>query len=122
MFINKQIADLIYYIHYLLVLYILTGWYLTPFNYLKYYIILIIFIFLDWNDLDGQCILTRLEHYYRTGVWKQKSSIEEGGVEFFRPLLDSLFTYKFTRLEADRLNNFVFMLCLLFAFIRINKN
>ena len=119
MFINTIIADIIYYIHYTLVLYVLTGWFITPLKYLKYYILLIIFIFLDWNDSDGQCILTRLENYFRYGVWKQKSPIE-GGPEFFRPLLDTIFGYKISRIQADRLNNFIFMLCLLAAFIKLN--
>jgi hypothetical protein len=60
--INECIADLIHNIHILLIIYIFIGHYITPINYIKYYLLLIIFIFLDWNDYDGQCILTKLEH------------------------------------------------------------
>jgi hypothetical protein len=118
---NIAIANLIHDIHILLVIYILFGFYFTPIQYLKYYLYLIIIIFLDWNDFDGQCILTRLEHYFRTGIWKQKDAIYEGAPEFFRPFISKLLNINMTRRNADKLNNFVFMLCFLFGFIRFTN-
>ena len=111
-------ANIIRLIHYLLMIFIFVGHILLPVQYIKYYLLLIVFIFLDWNDLDGQCILTRLEYYFNTGNWKQKSPIE-GGPEFFRPLVNKMFNLKLNRVEADRLNNFIFILCWLSAFLRI---
>lgn len=119
--INKCFADIVHYIHLLLVIYILTGFYFTPNKYLKYYLYLIIFIFLDWNDFDGQCILTKLEHYFRTGETCQKQPTE-GGPEFFRPIVNKLFDVNLNRIEGDRLNNFVFMLCFLFGYVRLIEN
>ena len=100
----------------------LIGHQITPLKYLKYYLYLLIFIFLDWNDFDGQCILTRLEHGLRTGNWNQKPAIEKDSPEFFRPLINNLFNLKLSRAEADRLNNFTFMLSFLFGFVRLIEN
>jgi hypothetical protein len=120
--INTNIADFISFFHIILVFYVFVGFYFTPIQYLKYYLYLIIFIFLDWNDFDGQCILTRLEHYFRSGQWKQKPSIEDGAPEFFRPMMKKIFNLDLTRHGADKLNNFLFMSCFLFGFIRLVHN
>lgn len=116
--INLFIADLIKYIHIFMIIYILIGHYITPTEYIKYYLLLIIFIFLDWNDCDGQCIFTKLENYFRTGNWIQKAPLE-GGPEFFRPLVNKLFNLNLNNIQADRLNNFIFMICFLLGFYRI---
>jgi len=105
----ELIADIIRIIHYLVVFFVLTAHSILPTEYIKYYLIFVILIFLDWNDLDGQCILTRFEFYFRTGKWNQGSPIE-GGPEFFRPLVNKMFNLKLNRVEADRLNNFIFIL------------
>jgi len=120
--INHFFADVIKYIHIILFCYILVGHQITPIVYLKYYLYLIIFIFLDWNDFDGQCILTRLEHGLRTGNWNQKPAIEPDSPQFFRPLVNNLFNLKLSSAEADRLNNFIFMMCLLFGLVRLIEN
>lgn len=117
--INYYIADIIKYIHLLMIAYVFVGHYITPIKYLKYYLLLIIFIFLDWNDMDGQCILTKLEYYFRTGLWNQKPSTEEGAPEFFRPMIQNIFNINLTRQESNRLNNFIFIMCFLFGFYRI---
>ena len=117
--INHSIANLINFIHKLLVIYVLVGHYLTPDPYLKYYLFLIIFIFLDWNDFDGQCFLTNLEHYFRTGSFSKVPPTSEDAPEFFRPIVNKLFNLNLTRNEGDRLNNFVFMMCFLLGFIRL---
>ena len=109
--INDKIANIILYVHYLLILFVLVGHSLLPKKFLKYYIILIIMIFIDWNDFDGQCILTRLESYFRTGIWKQKPALEENAPEVFRPFINKLFNVNLNRLEASKLNNLLFIIC-----------
>ena len=116
--IMADIATMIKWIHILLILFVLLGQLVLQRKYLKYYIIFVILILLDWNDLDGMCVLTRIEHYFRTGQWESKSPVE-GGPEFFRPLVNQTFNLKLNRTEADRLNNFLFISCLLIAVIRI---
>jgi len=112
------IADLIKYFHILIIIYVITGFIITPIQYLHFYLLFIILIFLDWNDFDGQCILTKLEFYFRNNLTNNKSVIE-GGPQFFRPLFNSLFNTNLNIYQADRLNNFVFMICFLLGFIRL---
>lgn len=112
------LANIVRYIHYSLIAFILLGNLFIPKRYLKYYIVLIAVVILDWNDIDGMCILTKLEHYFRTNEWASKSPIE-GGPEFFRPLLQSLTGIHMTNIEADRLNTFMFVLVMLIAILRI---
>lgn len=69
--------------------------------------------------MDGQCILTKLEFYFRTGIWNHKLPTEEDAPEFFRPMIQNIFNIKLTRHESDRLNNFLFMFCFLLGFYRI---
>lgn len=115
---RTNLADSVKYIHILLILFVFIGPFSVPRKYLHYYIILVIVIFLDWNDLDGQCILTRVEFWLRTNQWYNQGSPIEGGPEFFRHLYINLTGRDISTLNADRLNNFLFMLCLLVAFLR----
>jgi len=117
--INEIAANSIKYIHYLLILYVLTGYLYTPIAYIKYYLLFIILIFLDWNDFDGQCTLTGIEHYYRYGVWDDRAAEKEEAPEFFRPAINNLFQINLNRDEASRLNYFLFMCCFLIGFLRL---
>ena len=116
---NIIIADLIHIIHIILVLYIMLGFVITPGKYLKYYLYLIILIVLDWNDSDGQCILTKLENFFRTGYQKNKVS-SNNEPEFFRPMINKMFNIKLNRTDANKINYFIFILSFLFGFIRYN--
>jgi hypothetical protein len=114
--INQNIADIIKYIHILLVFYVFIGWLITPIKYLRYYIFMIIIIFLDWNDLDSQCILTRLEYYFRTSDWNPPEA-----PEFFRPMVNKYLNLNLNKDEGNRLNAFIFIFCLLLGFYRFQK-
>jgi hypothetical protein len=109
------LANLTRWIHLLMFVVVIAGPFL-PRRLLPYYILFIFVIFLDWNDVDGMCILTKIEHYFRTGMWESTSPVE-GGPEFFRPMLQ-VFGISLSRTEADRLNNFIFIICCMIAFIR----
>jgi len=117
--ISIPIANFIFYIHFVLVLYVLIGFYFTPIKFLHWYLFLIIFIFLDWSDLDGQCILTKLEHYFRTGQFTNQTQNINERPEFFRPLINKIFNINLNYNQGSRLNTFVFILCFLFGFIRL---
>ena len=120
-----QVADLIHYLHIVLVLYIVTGWFITPIKYIYLYLLLIIFVILDWNDFDGQCILTRLEHYYRYKNTKPDTEPDKEKnerPEFFRPLINKLFNINLNREESRRVNYFVFMFSFLLGFLRLLKH
>ncbi len=111
----RILADLVRLLHYTLFVIVAIGPFL-PRRYMPYYLLFVLLIFLDWNDFDGVCILTRVEHYLRTGNWNIDSPIE-GGPEFFRPILSRM-GFNITKIEADRLNNFIFLLFWGATFIR----
>jgi hypothetical protein len=129
---NIIIADTIHYLHIVLVFYVLTGWIITPIRKIHYYILFVLFVLLDWNDLDGECFLTRLEHYFREKARNGSSSSgngnddekitisnETGEPEFFRPLMNRIFNSNLTSQEASRLNYFTFISAILLAFLRM---
>ena len=80
---------------------------------------LIIGIFLDWNDLDGQCTLTGLEHFFRTGQWDSRPAEESEAPEFFRPTINKIFSWELSRDQASRLNNFLFMSSFAIGFAKL---
>ena len=116
--INIILANILYVFHFGLVIFVLVGHSLLPIKYLKYYLILVLIIFMGWNDLSGHCFLTSLEYYLRTGEWNQKTT-DEGGPEFVRPILNKTFNLNLSKAQVDRLNNFVFLMCWLVALIRV---
>lgn len=116
---SEFLANTIHNLHGLLIIFIFLGNFVIHVKYLPYFAVLIIIIMLDWNDFDGMCILTKLEHYARTGEWVAKAAIEQDAPEFFRPFIYSLTGYKMTRESADKLNNFSFLLILLITILRI---
>ena len=108
-------ADLVRLIHYSLFPIVVLGPFL-PRRYIPYYLIFVWLIFLDWNDFDGMCTLTKVEHWLRVGQWTSKSPLE-GGPEFFRPILLKL-GLNVNRSEAERLNNFIFLMFWGITFMR----
>ena len=116
---SEIIANILYYIHFNLIIFIFIGNFLLPVRYLPYFALLIILIMLDWNDLDGMCILTKLEYYFRNGKWVSQPAVEENAPEFFRPFIKKISGIELTRLASDRLNNFLFLFILLISLFRI---
>jgi hypothetical protein len=128
---NIIIADTIHYLHIVLVFYVLTGWVITPVQKIHYYILFVIFVLLDWNDIDGECFLTRIEHYFRKKARDMTSksdngdnekitiNTETGEPEFFRPLINKLFNSNLSSQEASRLNYFTFVSGILLGFLRL---
>jgi len=112
-----MLADIVRYIHISLIVFVLFGPFILPKKYLYYYIILVILIFMDWNDLDGQCILTRIEYWLRYNKWYNQGSPLEGGPGIFRHLYIYVTGSQISILNSDRLNNFLFIGGLLIAFL-----
>ncbi len=117
-FINSYIANIIYLIHILLILFIFFGNFFIPNNYLPFFIIFIILIILSWNYAINVCILTKLEHYFRTGEWSDKNALDENGPEFFRPFITSITGIKMTRIQADKLNLNLFLLVIVISLVK----
>ncbi len=116
------IADIIHYIHIFIVLFILSGNLFISNKYLPFFIIFIIFVILNWYGLFGSCILTKLEYYFRTGVWSELTAEQEGGPEFFRPLIKSIFGIELTRYTSNILNHSLFLLVILISINTIAKD
>ncbi len=96
------------------------GAFVIPDKYLKWGLLIVPLTILDWNDFDGQCFLTRIESQLR-GTWNPKEATEEGGPEFFRPIIQSIFGTEISRVSASRLNYVMFIvgwLALYYRFIQ----
>jgi hypothetical protein len=117
--INNIIADLIYYFHMLLLIYVMIGYLITPLQYIKYLLLIIILIYLNWKYDNERCILTKLEHYYRTNEWNIKPAIEIEAPEFFRQFIKKIFNINLTRESADKLNYYLLTNSFILGFIRM---
>ena len=115
---NVILADIIHLFHSLLLIVLLTGGILLPKRFLSAFIIVGLLVLLDWNDIDGMCILTKLEYYFRTGEWVSSPASQEGAPEFFRPFMKRYLGLNLTRPEADRLNTWIVVMMMLIAFLR----
>jgi hypothetical protein len=112
------LANIVHYIHLLVVLFILSGVFYLPEYYLPFYITFIIITILGWNNSIGACYLTTIEHYFRTGEWSTLSATDNNGPEFFRPFITSITGINMTRDQSDRLNYIAFMLVAIAASIK----
>ncbi len=115
---STLIADIIYYSHIALLLFILFGIFIVPNKYLPFFIIFIIFIILNWYGLFGSCILTKLEYYFRTGIWSNLNAEQEGGPEFFRPLIKSISGIELSKKNANILNHVTFISVIIISIIK----
>ena len=110
-------ADAIHVLHYALVFSVLLTFVIPAGEWLKYQIILICLVLLDWNDHDGQCALTALEAKLR-GTWAPSvGARRDESPAFWHPMLRRL-GLDVNRYQAERLNYFAFVLSLLIAFIQ----
>lgn len=111
------LADSIHILHYAVVLSVLFSFLVPAGEWLKYQVILICLLLLDWNDHDGQCALTALEAKLR-GTWRPGGGAEgDDRPAFWYPMIKRL-GLNISRLAADRLNYFLFLVSLLVCFIR----
>ena len=116
-----MLADIIYVIHVLLIMAICFSVFFPTGEWLKYIIVLIPLVMLDWKDRDKQCSLTSLEAKIR-GTWTPGNSNDKDAPEFFRPLLNKLlkpFGQEIkSRETAGMINNILFLSILLYNIIR----
>ena len=90
-------------------------------SWLKYNLLIIPFILMDWYDYDDQCSLTSLEAKLR-GTWTPGSA--ESGQEapaFFQPLLNKLLKPLDLRVDrqfAGKINIYLFLIAFIVSYIR----
>lgn len=119
-----MLADVVYVLHVLLIIVIVSSVFFKSGDWLKYVIVLIPIVMLDWKDNDKQCSLTSLEAKLR-GTWTPGNSDDENAPEFFRPLLNKLlkpFGKEIkSRETAGQINNILFLSILLYNIVRFIK-
>ena len=110
-------ADLLYFIHVILILVVISPLFFPAGNWLKYHVIMICLILIDWHlpDGDGGCALTDLERKLR-GLKPRR-----GRPQFMYRLLNTVFGQVGVRLthnESDDASYLVMVTSLLVAFFR----
>lgn len=116
-----MLADVVYVLHVLLIIVIVSSVFFKSGDWLKYVIVLIPIVMLDWKDNDKQCSLTSLESKLR-GTWTPGNSNDENAPEFFRPLINKIikpFGKEIkSRETAGQINNILFLSILLYNIVR----
>ena len=115
------LANLVYIFHLMLFIPILLSFFYKSGSWLKYNLLIIPFIFLDWYDYDDQCSLTSLEAKLR-GTWKQGSAeSNQEAPAFFQPLLNKIlkpFGLTVSREFAGKINIYLFLIAFIVSYIR----
>lgn len=90
-------------------------------SWLKYNLLVIPLILMDWYDYDDQCSLTSLEAKLR-GTWTPGSAeSDQEAPAFFQPLLNKLlkpFGLTVDRQFAGKINIYLFLIALMVSYIR----
>lgn len=87
--INHVLADVLYYFHLVVLFVILSPYFLPAGDWLKFVVIFISLILMDWQDGDEQCSVTAVEAKLR-GTWRPGYRDDDDAPEFTRPLLNKL--------------------------------
>ena len=95
-------------------------------SWLKYNLLLVPLILLDWDDYENGCSFTTLESKLR-GTWKREyrdNNDSEDAPRFFVHGVNAVlkpFNIKLTYKQADKLNNVLFLISWLIAYIRFTN-
>lgn len=117
--LNIFIANTLQIIHILLLLIMISPYFIPSGEWMKYLLIIICLIKLDWYDGDSQCSITSLEAKFRN-KWKP-GYYNEDSPEFFRPLVNKFlkpFNIELNKKQADNLNNTIVIIAIIISFIR----
>lgn len=116
--INNILADILHYIHIIIIVLMCMPFFLSPGEWLKYVIIIVILIMIGWHDGIAECDLTALEQRLR-GTWSKKTSGQPA--PFFQPLLNKVlapFNKHISSENAEHFNYLLFLIILLVSFGR----
>ena len=92
--------------------FVLTGWLISSFEALVFYLTLLPLMAVQWAINRRSCLLNNLETWLRTGRWRDACNPEEG--RFLETLCDRLFAVRPGPAAVDRLSyTAVFLLWLL---------
>jgi hypothetical protein len=115
---RDALGQFCFVLHFLPLLYIVTGW-LAPWRGgLIFYLAFLPAVFLQWKLNKSTCVLNNIESLIRTGRWRNPSNREEGA--WLRTLVNDRTGWNLSRTGMDIFINGVMLLfwCLAFARLR----
>jgi len=123
-YMREFLANIIYYLHLIVFFPVFLAFFYKSGTWLKYNLIFIPLILIDWNDYDDQCALTSMEAKLR-GTWKPGGAeANEDAPAFFQPLLNKIlkpFNVQVNRNVAGKINTLMFLVAFLVSLIRFMR-
>ncbi len=118
---KQLLANILYGLHILLFLPVFLAFFYKSGPWLKYNVLVIPLIMMDWHDYDRQCSLTALESRLR-GTWRPGTAEEEGAPAFFAPVLNRILKplgHQVSRQRAGDINALLFLSALVVSLVRL---
>jgi hypothetical protein len=106
-------------VHFLPLLYALTGWLAPGRTWLIVYLVFLPAMFLQWKLNRGTCVLNNIESLIRSGHWRNPANREEGA--WLRTLVNERTGWNLSRAQMDLVINGVMLVLWLFAFARFMR-
>jgi hypothetical protein len=114
---RDALGQFCFLLHFLPLIYIVTGW-LSPWRgALMFYLAFLPAIFLQWKLNNSTCVLNNVESLIRTGRWRNPSNREEGA--WLRTLVNDKTGWNLSRSTMDNIVNGVMALLWLVALARL---
>jgi len=102
---RDPIGQLCFVLHFLPLIYVVTGW-LAPWRgALIFYLLFLPGMFLQWRLNRDSCVLNNIESLIRTGRWRNPSNREEGA--WLRTLVNDKTGWDLSRRQMDAFINTV---------------
>jgi hypothetical protein len=116
---RDALGQLCFVLHFLPLIYILTGW-LAPWRSgLIVYLAFLPAVFLQWKLNKSTCVLNNIESLIRTGRWRNRSNREEGA--WLRTLVNDKTGWNLSRTVMDTIINGVMAMLWFIAFARLRN-
>ena len=106
-------------VHFVPLLYALTGWLARDRTWLIVYLIFIPAMFLQWKLNRGACVLNNIESLIRNGRWRNPANREAGA--WLRTLVNERTGWNLSRAQMDMVINGVMLALWLLAFARLMR-
>jgi hypothetical protein len=115
------LANILSFIHLLLVLFVVFGIFIVPTKHLPLFIIFLTLILFSWLYFE-LCILTKLEHYFKYGEWYNPDTYKKNPEEapgFVKSMLESILGFKISKNITDKINHTIILLALIASSLKI---